>query len=241
MKLIPSNVGANKRNLAILGALAVVLIGVFIYDASSSSSSSSGPVSMPAPVPMATEASPVPPRTTSPVPVSIERRVRHDNGRVEDYRPTLKLKEGTDVSKIDPTVRVELLAKLREMEMKGGVRSVFAFGAAPPPPVDPIKVIAQQKADEEARKIAEKKAEEARKPPGPPPPPAIPLKFFGYSARGATKRAFFLDGDDIDVASENELIKNRYKVVKIGVNSVVVEDTQFKDEQTLPLVAELQG
>ena len=43
------------------------------------------------------------------------------------------------------------------------------------------------------------------------------------------------------MASEGELIKRRYKLVKIGVNSVTMEDTQFKSEQTLPLAEELAG
>ena len=32
-----------------------------------------------------------------------------------------------------------------------------------------------------------------------------------------------------------EVIKRRYRVVRIGVNSLVVEDIEFKSEQTLPL------
>ena len=67
------------------------------------------------------------------------------------------------------------------------------------------------------------------------------MKYYGYSSPRATnrKRAFFLDGEDIIVASEGELIKRRYRLVKIGVNSVTVEDTQFNSEQTLPLAADL--
>jgi hypothetical protein len=55
------------------------------------------------------------------------------------------------------------------------------------------------------------------------------------------KRAFFLDGDDIFVAAEGELIKKRYKVVRIGVTSVEVEDTQFNHTQMLPLAEEAAG
>ena len=170
---------------------------------------------------------------------------RRQSRRAESFLPSLKPKEGVDLAKIDPTLREELLTRLTNAEMKGGARSVFAFGATPPPPVDPIKpgLIA-------TRFIG---------PPQPPPPPdpvkeardkalaaekslpPIPLKFYGYTARGGTKRAFFLDGDEIQVAGENELIKNRYKVIRIGVNSVVVEDTQNKHEQTLPLAEELAG
>ena len=234
MKLIPANVGANRKNLTALGVLVVILVGVFFYENSSSNTPAAPTVS----TNTAPAVSPVPQRAPNVVPVSVERR--RQTNRVEDFRPTLKLKEGTDVSKIDPTVRVDLLAKLRDQEMKGGTRSVFAFGSAPPPPVPPIdvKALEAKKKEEEAKQKAE--ADKPKPPPKPQAPP-IPLKFFGYSTRTASKRAFFLDGDDIDIAGENEVIKNRYKIIRIGVNSVVVEDTQFKDQQTLPLVEELAG
>jgi hypothetical protein len=73
--------------------------------------------------------------------------------------------------------------------------------------------------------------------------PPIPLKYYGYANPRATttrRRAFFLDGEDIIIAGEGELIKKRYKLVKIGVNSVTMEDTQFNnDQQTLPLAQDL--
>ena len=46
------------------------------------------------------------------------------------------------------------------------------------------------------------------------------------------------------MAGEGDMIKKRYKIVRIGVNSAVVEDTEFKGnntKQTLPLEAELPG
>lgn len=83
---------------------------------------------------------------------------------------------------------------------------------------------------------------EPPKPSGPPPAPPIPLKFYGFSSRSGAKRAFFLDSDnEIAVAGENDVIKNRYKIVRIGVNSVVVEDLTNKNQQTLPLIEELAG
>jgi hypothetical protein len=240
MNLIPAKLGASSKQVKVLGVLGLILVGVLVYNFTSSST----------PVPMTTArtplaSDPVPLKAMPTAPASLPPRTsRKQNTRVEDFRPSLKLKEGTDVSKIDPTLRLELLAKLKDAEMKGGVRSLFAFGAAPapdmtlnpglmkrpvigpmppPPPVDPAK-LAQEKKDREEKNL-----------------PPIPLKFYGYSAKGGTKRAFFLDGDDIQVAGENELIKNRYKVIRIGVNSVVVEDTQNKHEQTLPLIEELAG
>jgi hypothetical protein len=234
MKLIPANLGASSKQLKFLGVLGLILVGVLIYNFSSSSS----------PVPMASTA----PTSTSPVPLKQMPTVpalnptRRQGRRVENFLPSLKLKEGTDVSKIDPTLHLELLTRLTNAEMKGGARGVFAFGTAPPPPVDPIKpglmasarIVGPQLPPPPVEKP---KPDELKA----PPPPPIPLKFYGYTARGGTKRAFFLDGDEIQVAGENELIKNRYKVIKIGVNSVVVEDTQNKHEQTLPLTEELAG
>ncbi len=78
-----------------------------------------------------------------------------------------------------------------------------------------------------------------------PKAPPIPLKFYGFvnKSKVGDKRAFFLDGEDIVIAAEGDIIKKRYKIVRIGVNSAVVEDTQFKsnNQQTLPLEAELAG
>jgi len=86
-------------------------------------------------------------------------------------------------------------------------------------------------------------------PPPPPPPdpkaPPIPLKFYGFvnPSKADTKRAFFLSGEDIIIAGEGDMVNKRYKIIRIGVNSAVVEDTQFKsnNQQTLPLEAEMAG
>lgn len=130
MSLVPSNLGASRKQLIWLGILGAILVGVLIYNFSSSST----------PVPMTAT-----PALTNPVPVKAIptapalNPTRRQSRRAENFIPSLKLKEGTDVTKIDPTLRLDLLAKLKNAEMKGGTRSVFTFGAAPPPPVDPIK------------------------------------------------------------------------------------------------------
>jgi hypothetical protein len=240
MKLVPASIGANRKNLMILGVLAAILVGVFIYDSQDSSS----PAPSSAPTPAANPAPIVPaPQAVKQFPSAPAGPPRsRQESSAQDFRPSLKLKEGTDVSKIDPTVHVELLAKLKDLPMKGGVRSVFAFGTAPPPEVDPIHPGGETKTM--AKVYGPFPPPPPAPPPAPkpkPPPPPIPLKFYGFSSKGGTKRAFFLDGDDIHVAGENDVIKNRYKVIRIGVNSVVVEDTQNKNQQTLPLVEEMAG
>jgi hypothetical protein len=172
-----------------------------------------------------------------------QRTARGESRTTDDFRPSLKLKEGTDVSRIDPTLQLDLLAKLRNTPMEGGARSIFEFGQPPPPPppkVDPIKMPVRPPVVAGAKPPT--KSDKEGKGPGAVAGGApIPLKFYGYSdsPRNGPKRAFFLDGDDIFVAGENDLIRNRYKIIRIGVNSAVVEDTTTKKEQTLPLIEEL--
>jgi hypothetical protein len=161
----------------------------------------------------------------------------------EEFRPSLKPKrpeERVDPMTIDPTLRLDLLAKVQAVNMEGGRRNLFQASAPPPAPLpkEPSIAIAKNRG-----MVGPQPAPKPAAPPPPPPPPPINLKYYGYSsARGDNrKRAFFLDGDDILVAAEGETVKKRYRVVRIGVNSVVMEDTQFKHEQTLQLAEEAAG
>ena len=69
-------------------------------------------------------------------------------------------------------------------------------------------------------------------------PPPITFHYYGFKVSKANgrKEAFLLDGEDIMIAGENESVKRgRYKIMHIGVNSITIEDTQFKHSQTLQL------
>jgi hypothetical protein len=137
-----------------------------------------------------------------------------------------------DPASIDPTLRLDLLARVQAVALAGGSRNLFQFGAPPMPKAPEPKIVIPRPGGPIVPVANTPPAE----PPTPPPPP-IALKFYGYTAPAPTgeKRLFFLDGDDIVVAAEGDLIKNRYKVVRAAVNSVVVEDTQFHHQQTLVL------
>jgi hypothetical protein len=136
-----------------------------------------------------------------------------------------------DPGSVDPTLRLDLLARVQAVGMAGGVRNLFQFGATPLPkiPEPKIPVI-----------ITPAVPTPTPGPPPTPPPPPIPLKFYGYAtpAPSGAKRVFLLDNEDIIVAVEGQLLKSRYKLVRIGINSVVLEDLQFKHQQTLPLEEE---
>jgi hypothetical protein len=249
MSWLPANLGAERKKVIWLGGL--LLTAVVAYFISSSSDSPPASASIPRAAadkssPVGIPMTPAAPSRNEPAVMTPQRMARGGTRGPTggaDFRPSIKLPEGTDVSAIDPTLHLGLLAKLRNLPMEGGARSVFKEGAAPAPPApDPVTI----KPGPIVAKAGGPGSTEPPKPAGPPtppPPPPIPLKFYGYAnqARGGPKRAFFLEGDDIFVAGENETVHNRYKIIKIGVNSAVVEDTTDKHQQTLPLVEELSG
>lgn len=232
--------GGDRKKLMLLGGL--VLFGAYLFYSNVLSDSapretgkrSSGALTHTSPQPPAAQEF-----TAEPAPV---RRASASSRSSDEFRPSLKRRpeDRIEPMSIDPTLRTDLLAKVQGVNLQGGNRNLFQFGAPPPPPLPKEPPIEVKRMQELAKEEAAKKA---ALPPPPPPPPPITFKYYGYSsARGDTrKRAFFLDGDEILVAAEGEMVKKRYKVVRIGVNSVVMEDTQFKHEQTLPLQAEAAG
>jgi len=225
--------GAEPKKLAILGGL-VLIAGYLIISSTFSGqpAPSSSPASSRAPVPAltATLAEPAGPVARAEPRPSAQ-------SSLQEFRPSLKAKQGggqRDLSSIDPTLRLDLLAKLEGVGLQAANRSLFEFAAAPLPKTPEPKVIPKAKIQTVPLPPPPPPPPEAERK---PPPPPIPLKFFGYSTafRQGNRRAFFMDGDQILVASEGEVLKKRYRVVRIGVNSVVMEDLEFKAEQTLPL------
>jgi hypothetical protein len=245
MNLIPDKVGGSKKQYMWLGGLVVVLIGVYFMNrepsspapavpsASTSTTSIKQPSGFTKP-PSISRQGPVVPDSSGP---KLATRSGH---RADDFRPSIKLPEGTDVTKIDPRLKTELLAKLQKIPLEGGARSVFDWGQAPVPPPPPVAKIDPRVLEETKKKADEALAYQKEHPVKPIPPP-IPLKFYGYANRlsGPARQAFFLDGDDIQIKSENDVIRGRYKIIRIGINSATVEDLQSHDQQTLPLVAEM--
>ena len=160
-------------------------------------------------------------------------------GRTDEFHPVLHSKrpeERIDTSKIDPILHLDILAKLQSLAFTSGGRNPFKFG---PPPGQPEKKLVGPEPKIPLPPVVEVKVAPPPPPPAPPPPP-IALKYYGFSSPpgAGSKTAFFLDGEDILVAREGETVKRRYRVVRIGVNSVVMEDTDSKRQQTIPLAEE---
>jgi hypothetical protein len=72
-------------------------------------------------------------------------------------------------------------------------------------------------------------------------PLEIPFKFYGTSAvhPDGTRTAYFLipgatpEPDEILMANEGTILKNHFRIVQIGADKVLVEDTQDKTRQSL--------
>ncbi|MBM3787022.1 MAG: hypothetical protein FJW30_21910 [Acidobacteria bacterium] len=236
--------GAEPKKVA---ALAVLLTAAGVIHFTQDSGSGSEPT---APRKSTAEV----PKTAVPVVTAAKTAPRAPASKrasTAEFKPVLKSRkqeDRPDPATVDPTLRLELIARLSNVAMQAGNRPLFEFGGAPPPPKAPdpgkIKPLPPKQL---ARFIGP-----MPKPPDQPPPakveplkpkaPPIPLKYYGFTAqKSGAKRGFFLENEDVFLALEGDLVKRRYKVVRINLNSVTMSDTQFEgDSQTLPLVEQMQ-
>jgi hypothetical protein len=226
---MPTKKPADQKKAAILGVLLVVAaialyINVFSGD-------SAAPSVRPAAEPAA----------QVPKPASEAARREPSRNSLAEFKPRqgpARPEDRVDPSTIDPTLRLDLLAKVQSVEPEQSLRNIFQYGAPPP-----SKVVDLPKTP----KIA------LNTPPPPPPPPTGPVKppapqatpltfkYYGFKTSKVTgrKEAFLLDGDEIIIAGENDAVKGgRYRIVRIGPNTITIEDTQSKTNQTLTLQEE---
>ena len=230
--------GNEPKKVIFLGVL--VALGGYLGYTNLFSSGDAGPAAVRSSVPVA-EPPPIsapaaaPSRSLSP-----RTSPRAAAGRGEEFHPVLRSKrpeDRIDPATVDPTLRLDLLAKLQGAEPSPTGRNLFQFGA-PPVKADALK--------QPEPKIVPKPvpvAPVATAPVGPPQPPPISLRYYGSSSApgSSAKTAFFLDGDEILMAKEGDTVKRRYRVLRISVNSVVMEDTESKRQQTLPITEDLAG
>jgi hypothetical protein len=223
----------NKRNTAVLGVVVLVL-GYFLYQNVLSGPSLPPASSRPASATASVDAPP----TISASSGQTAPRAQAMRGRNEEFHPALHPKrqeDRPDLSRIDPQLHLELLAKLQKVAEEGSGRNLFQFGPPPPPPE---KKGADSKLPGGPEPIVPRGPVTPLPTAAPPPPPPPPFKYYAVltERRTGRKTAFFLEGDEIYKAAEGELVKKRYRVLRIGVNSVVLEDTELKRQSTLPLV-----
>ncbi len=123
----------------------------------------------------------------------------------------------------DPSLRVDLLARIQNEHYNGERRNIFSEEPLPPPP----EVVAQQKAAD---------AQRAATPP-PPPPLTIPATFYGIVTDPATgeSRACFSNTDHVYILPVGGILLHQFRVVKIGPNSVDLQEVSSGRSTTLTL------
>lgn len=221
--------GAEPKKIAILVILLVVAVGMFIYNSQSGGGETSSVVQPHAP---AVVAPPV--NATSRGHNRTMRRANaaRDRGvlRIQHIDP----RNGD----VDPTLRLDLLARLQSVQPMEGGRSLFELGPAPTlasaKPLPAVTIVPKPLMGVNGLHPGGSMQSSF----------TIPLKFYGFEKPGnntANNRGFFLDGDNILVASEGDLLKQRYLVVELTPSSAKLEDTQLKKGQTLPLVPEARN
>ena len=237
------NLGAEPKKIGILVAI-VVLGGGAVYYMNSDDTPAPTPAARPvaATVQPATPAPPVRGNLGRGKAAQTERRQVTNRGTATAWNIRMgsqNPEDRPDPATIDPALKMDLLAKVQTVELGAPGRNVFAFGVAPPPPPPPgmpkVPTIA-------IKGGAQPTMGPPPPPPGPPPvvtpqAPPITLKYYGYKITRADgrKAAFLLDGEEILIGGENDILKKHYRIVKINVGSIVIEDTDFKTSQTLQI------
>jgi hypothetical protein len=239
------NLGANdKKKVGILAGLTLVAGYVFYSNVLSGPTDYTPSVPKTSRVVPDAEPAPAAPSPSSAPSGAPKRAGASRSSRSEEFNPVLhskKSEDRIDPAKVDPTLMLDKLAKLQELEPTQNGRNLFQFGA--PPPKEPVKLAGNEP-------VMKPKGPFVGPMPAPPPPPKvtpveppptpIPYKYYGYTTarNNGKKTAFFLDGEEILIAAEGDTVKRKYRVVRIGNTSVVMEDVDSKKQQTLPMTEE---
>jgi hypothetical protein len=138
---------------------------------------------------------------------------------------------------IDPTLKLWLLDKVREVKPLESGRNLFETGSdvaqVKMPPMPKVAPMVPKPLPGPGTVTAS----------GPPPPPMvnIPLRYYGFvkpSLRGDGNRGYFMDGENILMATEGDVLESRFLVVALSPNTARVEDIQMKQGQDLQLIPE---
>ena len=197
----------NRRQTIMAGVLGVVALGACIYLYEELFATDT-----PAPAPQ-------PVAVTTPA----KQPVRPSAGTAKTV--------GTISTALDPTLHMEAMLVTESVVYSGTGRNIFSQNSAPsiviPKPLSTARVVP-----------APPPIPCPPNCPPPPPPPPIDLKFFGTAAGSdGVKKALLLHDDNVILASAGDVVVRRYRVISVDAKSILVEDMQNNNKQTLPLLA----
>jgi hypothetical protein len=122
----------------------------------------------------------------------------------------------------EPDLRLDLLQKIHNTEYTGAHRDIFSGQPMPPP---------------RPRNVSMPGGPGGPSVPAGPPPVQVPAEFFGYArtSSGASRVAFFLQGDNVLVVAEGDTFLGNFRLVHIGNDSADVEEISSGRHASVPL------
>jgi hypothetical protein len=134
---------------------------------------------------------------------------------------------------IDPSLRLDLLNNSRAVSYTGSKRNIFVIGVATP---------SEKGNGASGERPVDPKAGTGSTVPSPPVPPSpppvvIPLKFYGIAERSGTghTKALLTNGDTIVIAQAGQTVAQHFKILRIGMTKLDLEDIRDHSTHEIPL------
>jgi hypothetical protein len=149
-------------------------------------------------------------------------------------------KKEVPLKDVDPTIHLERLIQFNPGTPLNA-RNMFSLGASLAPQVataHPPRRPASSEPGSNHAANSDSGMGAGRTPQ--PPSVNINLKFIGFALNPVqkTRQGFFADGDEVYLASEGELVANRYRVVRISDASAEIEEVTSKTRRQISLVTQ---
>jgi hypothetical protein len=147
---------------------------------------------------------------------------------------TLKKIGNQTKSTQDPLLMMDVL-QAKKPEYLNEKRNIFAFPAPPPPPA--AQMVQQEPLPPVCGDNVCQPGEDPTGCPvdcGPPPPPEIPLRYIGFLQEAEGSVVFLTDGNDVYMGRVNDVIANRYRILKITDESVELGYLSLNQSRTIP-------
>jgi hypothetical protein len=214
----------NRKKTITAGALGAVALCCVLY-AYNALFGGSGPAPAPAPV----AATPARSYSSAAVTRTADGSGTRNQAGLGAVPGVAAQKMASTSASLDPTLDESAMLRTESLVYSGSGRNIFSTTYVPAPVALPKNVPS-------ARPRGAAAAALAAAPTGPPPPPPINLKFFGTEIRSNGQRQIFLlQGDDVYLAAQGDIVARKYRIVSISPNSIQVEDLVNNNTQTLPL------
>ena len=233
----------KKKTLLAAGLCVVALATVYVQFFGAETAAPSRPAA-PRPQPQSPAVSSTQPSSARGV-AAVTRPRTNRRLMGNDFEPIWRQSHDGEFNPLDadPTLRTDLLAAVRQVPMSGYSRNIFEYGER--------RRIVEPLSDAEIKKATERAAAATPAPPPPMPTQAAPAapagpkapritwKYYGFASPtgDGKRRAFLLDGEHVLIGAEEDVFRGRYKVKRVGLTSIVIEDMEYSEEQTLPITA----